>query len=476
MFSGLAADSHAEGDMVSLGSLIRTELPPPDSFWRLKIGELWRFFRRQPPSFWMVSFYLFIEYVRPQQVWPVIDVLPWGRVAILGCLAALFLEGKFPSFRSRLSWLYLVFVGIVVASSFAAVNPAESWRMLYLPISWFLVFLLITNIVNTERRFLIFLGFFLLWSFKMSQHGFRSWMQSGFGFRDWGATGGPGWFHNSGEFGIQMCVFFPLTIAFFLALYRYWDRIRTWFFLILPVTAIASMIASSSRGALVGLAAVLVWMIGRSRFRVRAAVYGAVLAAAIVVLMPEEQKERFSNVGKDGTSIQRLVVWKRGIRITQEHPILGIGYNNWLRYNNARWGGELLPHNIFIEAGSELGYVGLFSFLSLILGTFWVNRGTRRIGRSLGERGLFLYHMGHGLDGALIGYLASGFFVTVLHYPYFWINLSMVVSLRIAAERSLREVAVSPTKVQSYQRPRVGRVVPVPTLSRTRGPLPHPRG
>ena len=49
----------------------------------------------------------------------------------------------------------------------------------------------------------------------------------------------------------------------------------------------------------------------------------------------------------------------------------------------------------------------------------------------------FLYYMAHGLDGALVGYLASGFFVTVLYYPYFWINLAMTVSLNAIARKKI---------------------------------------
>ena len=46
----------------------------------------------------------------------------------------------------------------------------------------------------------------------------------------------------------------------------------------------------------------------------------------------------------------------------------------------------------------------------------------------------FILYMAHGLDGALVGYLVSGFFVTVLYYPYFWINLAMTVALNQAAK------------------------------------------
>jgi hypothetical protein len=72
--------------------------------------------------------------------------------------------------------------------------------------------------------------------------------------------------------------------------------------------------------------------------------------------------------------------------------------------------------------------------------TFVNNFRTRKL--SLREEGekkevkmRFVYYMAHGLDGALIGYLASGFFVTVLYYPYFWINLAMTVSLNAIARK-----------------------------------------
>jgi len=413
-------------------------LTVPDRLWQLKIRDIWRYVLGQPLSFWLVCFYLFIEYVRPQQIWTSLDVLPWGQVAILGCLAALILEGRIPRPRGWLSGLYTVFVIVVLASSVMAVRPSESWRMIEVPLSWFLIYLLIINIVTTERRWLVFLLSFLLYSFKMSQHGFRTWASIGFGFQNWGATGAPGWFHNSGEFGIQMCVFFPLSVAFIIALRRYWDRWRLLFFLAMPLTAVASMIASASRGALVGGAAVLAWMILRSKYRVRGALYGVIATVLVIVLIPEEQKARFQTAGEDETSVARIERWERGIKIANEYPVLGIGYNNWFSYNRARYGAGGLSHNIFIEAGSELGYLGLLSFVTLIIGTFWMNRGTRRMVRGLGSRGDFIYQMAHGLDGALIGYLASGFFVTVLHYPFFWINLALTVSLQEVARNTVR--------------------------------------
>jgi O-antigen ligase len=42
-----------------------------------------------------------------------------------------------------------------------------------------------------------------------------------------------------------------------------------------------------------------------------------------------------------------------------------------------------LPHNIFVEAGAELGYTGLLAFISLIGVTFLMNYRTRKAARRM---------------------------------------------------------------------------------------------
>ncbi|MGH7447786.1 MAG: hypothetical protein ACRELT_09520, partial [Longimicrobiales bacterium] len=105
-----------------------------------------------------------------------------------------------------------------------------------------------------------------------------------------------------------------------------------------------------------------------------------------------------------------------------------IGFANWLEYYGRNYGGYQLSHNIFVEAGSELGYTGLAGFVMLIIATGVMNRRTRRMASRMAG-GSFFWHMAHGFDGALIGFLVGGFFVTVLYYPFFWMNLAMTAAL-----------------------------------------------
>jgi len=112
-------------------------------------------------------------------------------------------------------------------------------------------------------------------------------------------------------------------------------------------------------------------------------------------------------------------------------PVLGIGYKNWQVAQREIYGleNQLLPHNIFIECAAELGYVGLFVFILMVLFCFINNYRTRRALFQHGLDNKFILYTSNGLDAALVSYLVTGFFVTVLYYPYFWINLSMTVAL-----------------------------------------------
>ena len=403
-----------------------------EEIFAVRIRRIWQFLRRQPASFWLVNLYMFFEYVRPQSVWPAIDILPWGLVTLLVTLLAAIFEGRvFKRTTLIADPLLLLFSVVVVLSSFAAVYPQDAFAGWEVYFSWVLVYVLITSTVTSEKRFFVFMLGFLLYSFKMSQHGFRSWALNGFAFRDWGVTGGPGWFHNSGEFGIQMCIFIPLSVEFIIALRRDWTRLTRWFFYLMPITAIGGVVASSSRGAVLGAAAVGLWWVIRSKQRFRTLMAVAVLAVMTWTVVPSEQKARFETMGEDDTSTARIDRWKDGIEIAQRYPLFGIGYENWQRYYGGR-----LSHNIFVEAAAELGFTGLFAFVTLIVATFVINAKTRRLLRRARTPTPFLIHMAHGLDGALIGYMVSGFFVTVLFYPYFWVNLAMSVSLHVAARRA----------------------------------------
>lgn len=402
----------------------------------LELKDITYTLRTESKVYVMVLLYLFFEYVRPQSLYPVIDIIPYGKIILSMCLIGYLLQRKKSDVSNTANRLMVLFLSVILLSSFFGLSLDVSMSYWSDFIAWMLVYYLITHIVNTEKRFLIFILLFLLCSFKMAQFSTRGWIAGGRGYSTYGFGGGPGWFHNSGEFGIQMCIFFPLAFYFYLSLKDLWPKWKKILFSLLPVTGFLGLITSSNRGTLVGGTAVVIWMFLKSRYRVKALCALLLVGALAFKLVPEEQITRFQQAGEDQTSVSRLDNWKKGLKMAERYPVFGVGYKNWQVADRQFFDGNgLLSHNIFVECLSELGYAGLTVFVLLIFSTFKNNHQTRKIALKNGMNGnTFIFNMAHGLDAALIGYLASGFFVTVLFYPYFWINLSMTVALNHIAK------------------------------------------
>jgi O-antigen ligase len=227
-----------------------------------------------------------------------------------------------------------------------------------------------------------------------------------------------------------------MAFYFYMSLKEYWPKWKRLAFALLPITGLTGMFSSSNRGTLVGGAAVVIWMFLKSKYKVKALCALALVGFLAFHFVPEEQKKRFDSAGKDQTSVTRLDNWKKGLKMAEMNPVFGVGYKNWQVADRQYFDGNgFLPHNIFVECMSELGYSGLAVFICLILVTLTNNAKTRKlvmINTTIENR--FIYNMAHALDASLIGYLVSGFFVTVLYYPYFWINLSLTVALNNVAK------------------------------------------
>ena len=325
-----------------------------EDLYEVKIKSIWQAVKQEHISFWALTIYFFFEYVRPQSIYPVIDFLPWAQLSLLTALFAAL------SYRS-VKWVSCVenkhlvfFFIIVVLSSVFAFKPIMSWQAKTEIINWVLVYFLVINILNTEKRFYIFLLGYLLFSFKMSQHGFFVWADRGFSFTEWGLIGAAGWFQNSGEYAIQMLIFGSMSAAFVLALKEKWGRYKKWFFYFMPFTAFMVVLGASSRGSQLGLLAIGLLLMIRLKAGFKIFVTLIVLMILAYFLLPEEQIQRFTEIGDDKTSLTRFAYWAYGWEVVKDYPLFGVGYNNWLSYayyavpDGIAYDRIQLPHNIYI--------------------------------------------------------------------------------------------------------------------------------
>ncbi|PZN33942.1 MAG: hypothetical protein DIU71_03835 [Proteobacteria bacterium] len=407
---------------------------PMADFFALRLLPMWNYFRKEHLSFWAACGYLFVEYVRPQSIVPAIDILPWGKLFVGLAIGAWLLDQRQKWVSDGTHVWMVCYLLVVVLACANAYWPDHAWNHFMDFFVWFLVYFLIVNIINSEKRLFLFLLLFLLASFKLSQHGARTWAMRGFSFENWGLMGPEGPFQNSGELSVQMLMFMPIAYRLAICLRPWLSRLKFWFLMAMPATAFMTVLGASSRGSqlAMGFQAYHTLLKGRLSFRVL--VVAALAVAAAIAYLPEEQMNRFRDMGSDETSQQRLLYWKHGLTMIQEHPLLGVGFFNFAPYyaqhhpEDVLFGSAQLPHNIFVQVGTDAGFLGLTVYGLLILAGF---RATRQIRRRLKDRpDHWIYGVSLGYDAAFIGFLIAGQFVTIGYYPFMWVLLAFIIATK----------------------------------------------
>ena len=392
------------------------------------------------PSFYFSLLYLVIEYMRPQSMYESLAGLPLALIAILGIIIAFVFEGKKfinSSFQNTLLLLYLFWFFI---SSIFAFNFDLAWQPLIDFLKIVIIYFLLTNILTDQRKLYVFLFVLLLLNFKYAQFAVRIWIGNDFyvdprGLHEGGGIGS-GFFQNPNDFGVALNS--VLGMSFYLIFYDTkkifnWFKMR-WFHLISIITFPLAALATSSRGAALafGVACLGVWY--KSKRKIFGLVLLLIVAGGYIALIPKDNWARFHRMGtdEDKTSQSRLEIWRSGVRMANEHPLTGVGPNNYIYANQENYHSGLnqVQHNIFVQAMSELGYPGLILLILIMLGCFINNKKVRLILNEKKMNNSFLYGLSHGLDISLLGFITNGFFITVLYYPFFWMILILSVSLR----------------------------------------------
>ncbi|WP_395657767.1 O-antigen ligase family protein [Nocardioides sp.] len=207
---------------------------------------------------------------------------------------------------------------------------------------------------------------------------------------------------------------------------RLWD--------VATVVVVVGIAGTLSRGALVGLAGMLVVALvtGMVRARVLAGLMAAVSLAVVVVVMTLPGLVSVSlqqkGVVADQNVSERLDLWSAAAQMTIEHPVIGMGPGAFsLEHQDYTTG---LPddvnhpldvaHNTWLEVSSELGLVGLAAFvavLGLAFAEAW--RGWRRRGDPVGA----------AVCAALVGTALAATFVTEQYYLPFWLLAALAVGV-----------------------------------------------
>jgi probable O-glycosylation ligase (exosortase A-associated) len=210
---------------------------------------------------------------------------------------------------------------------------------------------------------------------------------------------------------------------------------------------IIAVLLTYSRGALLGLIAVLAAMVMKSRRRLPALIAALVLAVIVVVAAPGKWMERMQtlrDVHQDQSAQARFLSWTFSYRLVRDHPVLGGGFQThtpelYLRYDIPTEHVQG-PHSIYFQVLGEHGFPGLMLFLLLAFSCWW---SSGRLARQFlqhaevtgSEESRDLAEYAKMVQLSLIPFLISGAFLGLAYFDLFYQLVATVILLKSFAQR-----------------------------------------
>jgi len=274
------------------------------------------------------------------------------------------------------------------------------------------------------------------------------------GIKNGGRVPNSGFMGDENDFSLVMNMAIPFAYFMFLESH---DKRKKIFYICCVIAFLIADVASLSRGGTIGLMSVAIYCWYKSPKKIISAVLMVILACVIFfAASPEYWKEvesikvEASDIGKGGTGTGsiRWYYWKVATRMFLDNPVLGVGQGNypWVmgRYEPPegflrRSHGGRPAHSLYFTLLSELGIAGIICFV----GMFYTSRkrlkniltaeknismrGDNEEDAAVARKLRKLKFITLGANGAMIGYLVSGTFLSVLYYPHFWFLTAIYV-------------------------------------------------
>jgi len=383
---------------------------------------------------WILAAYIALIFVRPMDWWAPVQGMRLVNMAAIATLFAAvprllsqhFVVWRLPQTKfalalvlgATLSWLY-PFWGSGMLMAFQDIG-----RLIVL-------YFLIVFVARDSRRLNWLVWTILACVVWMAVHAILQ-AHTGQGFggqealtRRIGTEDQPRYIQQAVAFGIfndpnDLCLAFVIAVPLLLAAYRMAQQpLVRWFTLALVPLVLYGAWLTNSRGGMVGLLGMLAaYALARMKGH-RRWVFLTVGVLVLTVLAPS----RFSR--SSGVDTGRVNAWGSGIMSFQEHPLFGIGYDN---FEDLAEG--IQAHNSFIHVLAELGLAGYVPWFLLIALTLVHVRRAMQLKDQIPARD---HHYLSALFSALVGFLTSSYFLSRAYNPVLYILLGLAIAQVMAS-------------------------------------------
>ena len=370
--------------------------------------------------------------------------MPWNLIIAVATMAALFFsrERKIPP-ANQTTVLLVVFAAWFTFTTWQAPFPDVSWPLWNRNIKTILLALMVVTIMTRKSRIQA-----LIWiiAISLGYYGAKGAVMLVAGGNPENFVGArQSMIADNNHLAAALVMTLPLLN--YLRISSRWPAIRL-VLLAVMVLLVMAVIASFSRGGLVGLVAMMTFLWLKSRQRIRIGLLLAMLAIPAFYLVPESWVERMQtieNAEEDKSFQGRLNSWEVAWKVARER-IAGVGFDGpqqppiYYRYVPMA-PRTFAAHSIYFQVLGEHGFIGLILFL-LVFFTGWRNAADV-IRRTRGDPGwLWAHDLARMIQVSLIGYGVAGAALSLAYYDVPYVLVAITAVLReMVQQRNLARAA-----------------------------------
>jgi putative inorganic carbon (hco3(-)) transporter len=340
--------------------------------------------------------------------------------------------------------MLVVFMAWVIIGWPFSHDPAGSKEMLskVLKIDLMIIVSIMLLLTKQQIQYFVWINVFSIGYYGVKGGIFT--LKTGGGNRVWGPGGFIG---GNNEVALAFIVAIPLMYYIFIVAPKERKWLRRGLLAAMALTAAAAL-GSHSRGALLGISAMAVFLWWRSDKKLVAGILMSAVAVLLIAFMPSNWSDRMGtieNYEKDGSAMGRINAWWMAFNLANDLKLFGGGFEIYLPAVFAKYAPDPTDihaaHSIYFQVLGEHGWLGLLFWLAIWWFT-WRTASWLRVAGRAREETKWCADLGAMCQVSLVGYCVGGAFLSLAYFdlPY---NIMVMVVVTKAWMNGLNDSKVT---------------------------------
>ena len=377
--------------------------------------------------------------------------VPYVQIFALITLALMFMrrDKQQVGFKLNRTLVILLMLGVQAffVAAFAYKGLPRNWEICSDLIKTLLYCMLMPMLVtNRFRVHSLVMVIVLALSFHALLEGLKFFVSAG----SYNSRGVPK-FGDNNHFAMAMGTLIPLQLYLIQYSKNKWVR---WSFSGVLILTILAVISTNSRGGLLTLMALAIWVIWGTKRKlagIATLLFCGVLIAALAPASWSERMNTMKAADEDTSFMVRVAAWKKSTAIALENPIVGGGFyavqsEATEKFRNAQGlmgflttpdPGAHAAHSIYFQLIGDMGFLGFFIYMLMLANAFYTRIEIRRLAFALGQNAMWAANLADMLAASIVAFMVGGALLSAAYFeiPFLMISLMAVIRQQLTTPK-----------------------------------------